>query len=70
MTSEPVTMVDSTSTVAGIVGVAIVAAELLTYSGRPILLVSSKALDEARASLAIGDRQSAEQLYLNHVKTT
>ena len=70
MTSEPVTAdKDSTKLIAGIVGLAIVAAGLFTYEWRSNTFgLFQTALDDARASLAVGDTQSAEQLYLDHIK--
>lgn len=70
MTSEPVNAgKDNTKLIAGVVGVAILAVGLIAYEWQTNTFgLFQNSLDEARASLAVGDTQSAEQLYLDHIK--
>lgn len=70
MTSEPVSAgKDNTKLIAGVVGVAILAVGLIAYEWQTNTFgLFQNSLDEARASLAVGDTQSAEQLYLDHIK--
>ena len=70
MTPEPVvTDKDNSKLMAGVVGVAILAVGLITYEWQTNTFgLFQNSLYEARASLALGDTQSAEQLYLDHIK--
>ena len=70
MTPEPAVLdKDNRKLIAGVVGVAILTVGLLAYEWQTNTFgLFQNSLDEARASLAVGDTQSAEQLYLDHIK--